>query len=368
MSKPQPLLNVPTPPPQLLGDVMARIGVDVAVPLTAALERLDQMASSGRLDRRGLQALRDDVAAARAAGICAQQIARLAGGQVMQPTERVSLSAALCAVLDERAGQPGAMAAAGHRHVASEVEIEADASLVIVILRAAVAWASSHAVQPVSWQVELLPWPVRAQVAAKVTHRLSDDTQPDATLVSGDAQPHLDTLDNLDWLLLRCAAQMAGAELLRHDDPGHSLLTIRFAHPVRLEAPAPAAPPAAPAPLAGNQVLVLAAQREARQRVRDALHGHELFIDHVTSAAEARDYCDDAPPQVLIYEAALSGASLLPLLERLHARPQPVTLIELVPGETEPEPDAVGQTPITRVGLDQLRQRLPALVLRALPR
>ncbi|OYV02381.1 MAG: hypothetical protein CFE45_00530, partial [Burkholderiales bacterium PBB5] len=54
---------------QALGAVVARLGAEIAAPLTAALDRVRFMASSGRSGRADLLALRDEIDLARQAGM-----------------------------------------------------------------------------------------------------------------------------------------------------------------------------------------------------------------------------------------------------------------------------------------------------------
>ena len=107
---PQPRQPAPAQPTPTLGDVVARIGAEVSAPLTAALERVLALASSGRIDRPGLQALRREIDGARRVGLRGQQIARLAGGDVRQSVERLDLLHCLRAVLQGQAVHAGGQA------------------------------------------------------------------------------------------------------------------------------------------------------------------------------------------------------------------------------------------------------------------
>jgi len=60
-------------------------------------------------------------------------------------------------------------------------------------------------------------------------------------------------------------------------------------------------------PLAGAQVLVLAQRRDLRTDIREATRHMGLVVDFVSSVEEAEEFCRDALPQAVIYEAALSG-------------------------------------------------------------
>jgi hypothetical protein len=49
-------------------DLVSQVGVEIAEPLTAALERIHVLTATGKIDRAGLRALRDEVEQARQAG------------------------------------------------------------------------------------------------------------------------------------------------------------------------------------------------------------------------------------------------------------------------------------------------------------
>src|ERR1700754_2484372 len=50
-------------------ELVSQIGVEIAAPLTAAIERINTLTSTGKIDRQGLRALRDEVEAARQVGM-----------------------------------------------------------------------------------------------------------------------------------------------------------------------------------------------------------------------------------------------------------------------------------------------------------
>src|SRR5690606_14266845 len=90
-------------PPVPWQALLGRLGRDLAEPLTAALERVTTLASTGRIDHAGLRALREEVDRARQAGIRCQQIARMAAGRIRQSHERVHLTNTVQSVLAYRA-------------------------------------------------------------------------------------------------------------------------------------------------------------------------------------------------------------------------------------------------------------------------
>lgn len=358
---PPPAASAATRDNPTLGDVVARLAAEVAVPLTQALERVLRLASSGKIDRLGVQALREEIDLARTAGLRGQQIARFIDGQAHPSVERVSLTEVLGAVIAERASDAGPQGP-GQRQLLADLEVMGDATLIHRLLRAAADWAGAATRSTLDWKLDLKPWPVRARVSCQFNHRPADLADTPATA------SELEALDTLDWLLLQYAAHVAGVLVLRELDAVQCTLTLEFPHTVNdtIEGASAAEPaPASGATLmAGGQLLVLAARREARQLVREALRGHDLFIDYVSTVAAAREYCADGTPQVLIYETGFAGDALQALLGALTASPKPVALVEITPTGQDYEMSPQG----ARVGADGLRHTLPAVLVMELAR
>lgn len=342
-----------------LGDVVARLAAEVAGPLTQALERVVALAANGRIDRAGLQALRDEIGLARAAGLRGQQIARFIDGRAHPTVERVALAEVLRAAIADHAVEFG-IHAPGSRQLLAELEVMGDATLIHRLLRAATDWAGEITRSTLDWKLDLKNWPVRARVTCQFTHRTPDlaDTPPSAQ--------ELEALDTLDWLLLQYAAHVAGVLVMRDLTTAQCTLTLEFPHTVNdtLEGTSAVELNSGQGAtlVAGSQVLVVAARREARQLVREALRGHDLFIDYVGSVAAAREYCADGTPQALIYEASFAGDALQVLLGSLSAAPRPVALVEITPSGQDYEIGAQ----VARVGADGLRHTLPAVLVMAL--
>lgn len=344
-----------------LGDVVARLAAEVAGPLTQALDRVVALAASGRIDRAGLQALRDEIGLARAAGLRGQQIARFIDGQAHPAVERVALAEVLRAAIGDQAIDAGIQAPA-NRQLLAELEVMGDATLIHRLLRAATDWAGEITRSTLDWRLDLKPWPVRARITCQFAHRPADlaDTEPTVQ--------ELEALDTLDWLLLQYAAHVAGVLVVRELRGTQCVLTLEFPHTVNdtLEGATAVELGAGNGAtlVAGSQVLVVASRRDARQLVREALRGHDLFIDYVGTVAAAREYCADGTPQALIYEAGFAGDALQVLLNSLAAAPKPVALVEITPQGQDYEIGPQG----ARVGADGLRHTLPAVLVMELAR
>ncbi len=361
-----PMAPAPLPAAPTLGDVVARIGAEVAVPLTSALERVVALASSGRIDRHGLQALRQEIDGARRIGLRGQQIARLASGAVRQTVERLDLPQCLRSVLSGQAVHGNGESIAVPPPP-TKAEVLGDASLLHAVLDAAANWSAGLARAQVDWRIDVRPWPVRARVTCRFSHLPADNLV--ATPATRTSQ-HIPSLDTLDWLLLTYSAHIAGVVVQRQDGPAHTLLTLEFLNTVNgtLEGAAAvdlvASADGGMRAITGCQLLVLASRRHTRQQVREALQGQDLQIDYVSTVAAAVEFCHDGPPQVLVYERALADDTLARLIEQLARSTSRLVAVEVLPGGDECSLSTPGVNDRTQVGLDALRQMLlPVLVL-----
>lgn len=351
-------------------DVMARIAADVAGPLTAALDRVVSLAASGRIDHAGLQSLRNEIDDARQVGLRGQQIARFAEGPMQQSIERIDLARLLREVLTAQAMQAAA-SAVGSRQTLAAAEVMGDLSLVHAVLQAAVDWSCELALASVDWRLDLQPWPVRARVQCRFPHHAADQVASDTTEPAGSGP--LPQLDTLDWLLLQYSAHRAGVIVRRDDGPSHTTLVLEFTHTVNDTLEGASAvdlndnDTAAPL-MAGSQVLVLAARRDARTQVRAAMQGHDLVIDYVPTVAAARQYCEDGAPQVLLFESSFDSDALRMLCDRLEDQSPNMAFIEIVPMGQGCEMGGATGHRITRVGADGLRQKLASVMLLELAR
>lgn len=351
-----------------LGDVVARIGAEVAVPLTAALERVLALASSGRIDRHGLQALRGEIDGARRVGLRGQQIARLASGAVRQAVERLDLITCLRSVLD-------GIAVHGHGEAIAlpppptKAEVLGDASLLHAVLDAAADWSAGLARANVEWRIAVRPWPVRARVLCRFAH-LPADQRAAGLQAAASAEHHEPGLDTLDWLLLTYTAHIAGVVVQRQDSPTHTQLTLEFLNTVNgtLEGAAAvdlvASADGGMQRIDGCQLLVVAARRDTRQRVREALQGQDVLLDFVSTVADAAQFCHEGPPQVLLYESGFVGADLAALRAKLARSAPHMVAVEVRPGDDDCSLSTPGANGCTQLGHDALRRMLlPVLVL-----
>ncbi len=288
-----------------------------------------------------------------------------------QSIERIDLSRLLRDVLTAQAMQ-AATGAVGSRQTLGAAEVMGDLSLVHAVLQAAVDWSAELALASVDWRLDLQPWPVRARVQCRFAHQAADRVSHDDPAQAASGM-RLAQLDTLDWLLLQYTAHRADVIVRREDGPSHTTLVLEFTHTVNDTLEGASAVDlgesgnATPL-MAGSQVLVLAAKRDARTQVRAAMHGHDLIVDYVPTVAAARQYCEDGAPQVLLFESSFDSDALRMLCDRLEDQAPGIAFIEIVPAGRACEMGGATGHRITRVGADGLRQMLASVMLLELAR
>ncbi|MBX3599597.1 MAG: hypothetical protein KF863_03155 [Rubrivivax sp.] len=340
--------------------LVAQLGSEVAGLLSGALDRVVALAASGRIDRAGLAALRAEIEAARRAGIAAQQLARLAGGDVALARERVDLAALLHEALRQRAREVE-LRGLELRQVVAAAQVLGDATLLFSLLQTLLDWSFEHTVSRIDLTLALREWPQQARLSCSFAHRAPDEVA--STQALPDACPQA-SLDTMSWRLLEQTAVVLGLPLARHDTDGRCELRLDFPDTLapRLDLLDDAAAPAgAPGPqdLAGHHVAVLATRRETRNLVRQALRPLGLRLDFVDTVEALGELCAETLPQAVVHEAALAGDRF----ERLRAALQAA---QPAPGFVRIAEDGrgfavvqVGGRPCASVARDDLLEALP---------
>lgn len=341
--------------------LLTQVSREIAGPLTSAMERIVTLATTGKIDRQSLRALREEVEAARRAGLVGQQLSRFASGRVRQSHERLNLTVLLKDVFVQR-GRDLQARGLPLRQVLKPAEVVADASLLFALLNALLDWCAEHARSAIDFRLEHTAWPVRARLVCRFAYRAPRD------LPAGAAAPSLDTLA---WRLVQQSAWTMGLQVereesgietvaaltfprtLNHEVDGASALELDAGYPSSLNSK----------PLAGSHVLVLASRREMRMQVREALAHMGLILDFVTSIDEAREFCSTGMPHALLYEAVLDGERVAGLREELRAEVPQLVLVELVEEGDVFEMADANPVQVARVGREGLASSLPSALV-----
>lgn len=345
-------------------ELVAEIGAATAAPLTAALERIQSLITTGRIDRTSLRALREEVELARQAGITGQQITRFASGRLRQSHERLQLADTLKNVLTHRQRETQARGIV-MKPTLKPAEVIVDASLLFSLLNTVLDWALDLARSNIEFTIDVKSWPVHARLVCRFAHRLPDE----ASGTDGEVEPR--PLDSLTWRLLEQTAWTMGLPIDREDDAGSTTLTLEFPRTANdeiegvstLEIDDGFAPSTNSKPLAGSHVLVISSRREVRLQIRDALRSMGLIVDFVGSVDEATDFCRESLPHAIIIESILRGERFATLREEISAEVPDFVFIEIIEEGNTFEMSGFGGSTVARVGRDVIASSLPSALM-----
>lgn len=352
-------------------ELLGQLGRECAVPLSTALERLNEFATTGRIDRAGLRAMRAEIELARRNGVIGQQISRYAAGRVRQSHERVNLTHVLRDTLAQRARETAARGIV-LREEFSPVEVVIDATMLAALLQALVDWCLEHARSPVDLALRMQAWPPHALLSCRFTYVPLDHLGDDGMAAPLGSTTVDSALDTLPWQLLRRLARTLGLQAEREERAGVTNLKIEFPRIVGdsmasawqtldLDASAAGAPNSQP--IAGSHLLVLAARRETRNAMRETVRPMGLMVDYVGSVEEAREFCASGLPHAIVYEAALASATFHRLRAEWIAEVPSLVFIELSEDARALEAIDVAGMRTSRIGRDVIASALPAALL-----
>ena len=154
-------------------ELVSQVGAEIAAPLTAALERIHVLTATGKIDRAGLRALRDEVEQARQVGMIGQQLTRFASGRVRQSHEVLQLEEVMKSVLALRARETQARGIALKPQLKS-ARVIVDGSLLFSLLNATLDWALANAHAHIDFTIDFKTWPVHARLTCRFAHRPAD--------------------------------------------------------------------------------------------------------------------------------------------------------------------------------------------------
>jgi CheY-like chemotaxis protein len=355
-------------------DLLSQVGRELAEPLTAALERVPPRTPTGRIARHGLRALRQDVDRARQAGIWCQQIARLASGRIRQSHERVHLTHTVQSVLAYRARE---MHNRGLNLSQSlqPVEVQIDASMLFGLLNALVDWWLDCAHEHIDLRIDIRHWPVRAQLTCRVRLQAADQPQlkPEQVLAR---------VNTMHWHLLDQTARTLGVHVERQTDGAQLTVQLQFPGTIQQTLPDADVPQAAHGPhgsagftdsinskpLAGSHVLVIAARRDLRLLVREALRDMGLVLDFVSSMREAAQFCQEGLPHAIVFEGDLRASALDHLVSGIRREVPDFVFVELSDDAPGFDISTTSTTGMARVGIEGLGNALPSALVYELSR
>lgn len=354
--------------------LIAQIGSEIGFSLSSALERVTALATTGKIDRPGLKALRDEIDQARRIGMMGQQLARFASGRIRQSPEALSLTQMTRDVLMQR-GREISARGIELRQSMRPIDVIADATLLHSLLQALVDWTMEHALATLEFRIDLRPWPPHARLSCHFSHR--PPAEVDGDVVRSDVDTPIDQLDTMSWRLVQQIAWALKLGLERVDGPeGVAAVTIEFPQTVTdqlegvtaIEIDQGFGVSDNSKPLAGTQVLVLAGRRDLRTDIREATRHMGLVVDFVSSVDEAEEFCRDALPQALIYESALAGQRFDKLRGTIEAEMPHFVFIEIAQEGNSFALSSEGERQHATLGRDAVLASLPSALIFELSR
>jgi len=346
-------------------DVVNEMSAEIAGPLTAALDRVQTLTTTGRIDRSSLRALGDEIQRARQISMSGQQIARLASGRLRQTHERLPLTETLKDVLTQRARETQARNI--HiKQVLRPAEVIVDASLLFSLLNTLLSWSMEHAQSNIEFRIDIKTWPTHARLASKFAYRPVDQ-HVDAT----DEPERQAVLDSMTWRLVEQTAWTMGLPIERKIDGANVHLTIEFPRTVNdqlegvsaIELDQGFSPSLHSKPLSGSQVLVVASRRDVRVQVRDAIRNMGMIVDFVNSVEEAREFCRGGLPHAIIIESVLRGDRFNDMRGEVESGGAEVVFIEIIEEGNTFEISGFGGLSMARVGRDAILTSLPSALM-----
>jgi hypothetical protein len=355
--------------------LVAQLGGEVANALSSALERVNTLATTGRIERGSLRALRDEVELARRIGIMGQQISRLRSGRVRLASEKLDLTAMLREALLQR-GREIESRGIEVRQQLQHADVDCDATLLFTLLQATLDWSFEHAVGRIDYTIDMRNWPVQAQLHCAFDYRNADEVDSSTMPLDGAEDGTGPSIDTMSWRLLQQTTSTLALPLTRRDGVIRTELCIEFPKTIGNQVEdAPVIEPDEEAnqglnsrPLAGSHVLVVASRREVRNLVREATRPMGLMVDFVTSIEEAREFCMGGMPHAVVHEGVLGGERFELLRQELLTSVPTLAFIQISEHGKAFEVTNVGGRQFASVGRDAIIESLPAALLFELAR
>jgi len=351
-------------------EIIGQIGTEVGLPLSAALERVTVLATTGKIDRAGLRMLREEIERARRAGMIGQQLARFASGRIRQSPEQISVTQMLREVLLQRNREASARQLEISQ-VLKPAEVVVDATLLYALMQAVVDWSLDLAQKKLEFKLDIKAWPPYARLTVRFAHASSDAS--DRLTPVGTPLP---SLDSMAWRLVQQISWTLGLVMDRNVSDDETTLTIEFPRTVHDEIEGVSVVEIDQGfgvsdnskPLAGSHVLVVASGRENRSLIKESIRHMGLLVDFVNSVEEAEEFCRDALPHAIIYESVLAGDRFQKLRNGIAAEMPSFVFIEVAPEGSALQLSTTSSNTGARIGRDAVMQSLPSALIFELSR
>src|SRR6195952_232832 len=350
--------------------VTGQIGTEVGLPLSAALERVTVLATTGKIDRAGLRMLREEIERARRAGMIGQQLPRFPSGRTRQSPEQISVTQMLREVLLQR-GREATARQIEISQALKPAEIVVDATLLYALLQAVVDWSLDLAQKNIEFKLDIKTWPPYARLTVRFAHASSDAS--DRLTPVGTPLP---SLDSMAWRLVQQISWTLSLVMERVVSEHEATLTIEFPRTIHEEIEGVSVVEIDQGfgvsdnskPLAGSHVLVVAGGREMRSLIKESIRHMGLLVDFVNSVEEAEEFCRDALPHAIIYESVLANERFQKLRVGISTEMPSFVFIEVAPEGSALQLSTNNADNGARIGRDAVMQSLPSALIFELSR
>src|ERR1700712_4642996 len=351
-------------------EIIGQIGTEVGLPLSAALERVTVLATTGKIDRAGLRMLREEIERARRAGMIGQQLARFASGRIRQSPEQISVTQMLREVLLQR-GREATARQIEINQALKPAEVVVDATLLYALMQAIVDWSLDLAKGAIEFKLDIKAWPPHARLSVRFPHTISDAS--DRLTPVGTPMP---SLDSMAWRLVQQISWTLSLVMDRAVSEHETTLTIEFPRTIHdqiegvsvVEIDQGFGVSDNSKPLAGSHVLVVAGGREVRSLIKESIRHMGLLVDFVATVEEAEEFCRDALPHAIIYEGVLVNDRFKMLRTNIAAEMPSFVFIEIAAEGNSLQLSTQAADQRARLGRDAIMQSLPSALIFELSR
>jgi len=346
-------------------EIIGQIGSEVGLPLSSALERVTVLATTGKIDRAGLRALREEIERARRAGMIGQQLARFASGRIRQAPEQISVTQMLREVLLQR-GREAVARQIELRQSLKPADVVVDATLLYALMQAVVDWGLDLAQSSIEFKLDVKAWPPYARLSCRFAHAVDASRR-------GTADPAHDTMA---WRLVQQIAWTLSLVMDRVVAENETTLTLEFPRTVTeqiegvsvVEIDQGFGVSDNSKPLAGSHVLIVAGTREVRTQVRESIRHMGLLVDFVNTVEEAEEFCRDALPHAIVYESVLENERFQKLRGSIVADMPHFVFIEIAAEGDGFALSSHGEGERACIGRNAILQSLPSALIYELSR
>ena len=281
-------------------ELVAAMGRQLSNPLSTLESIVQGLLETGKISRRKVHMLQDELANIRRLSMQGQQLLRLAQSPLRQSHERVRLDSLVLQALQEQA-QAFELQGIELVQRIQPVEIILDPGMVTSLVQAALDCAAQPGCRLLV-TLEMAHWPEHGMLTLKSLQTLAAPT--------ANADPVALT-DSLAWNLLNQTARACGVLLGHSESAGHTSLSIEFPRTVRelqslaqseLDHEEDSLSNVDSKMVAGQRILLITPDPVLRRDVTQLCAPLGLLLHSVLTPALAVRYCEFEKPRLIVID------------------------------------------------------------------